>query len=253
MNFSRLKLTEGISSSNNLATNAEAKTSEMASGIGKQKQMNPAAKEQQIKQRAARTGPTTMNNTVDVAPVAATTESYLDTLHRVEVEKARRHHTHNWRKELSEAVNPDDDPQHPYVEIMPHIKYKEKEVKKNAAKAAATDRQNGEAPLKTGVNEESVKAKKDSGKAIPVGKGARNADNTATPRENASRRVVNANPSMRGTAGKAAVDRMMKEQSMADAKKRRQNLTIETGMRRRQANPEMPKPNLDNAKSNHGA
>ena len=378
MNFSRLKLTEGISSSNNLATNAEAKTSEMASGIGRQKQMNPAAKEQQIKQRAARTGPTTMNNTVDVAPVAATTESYLDTLHRVEVEKARRHHSSNWRQDLAEAVNPDDDPQHPYVEIMPHIKYKEKEAKKNAAKAAATDRQNGEAPLKTGVNEEAkynskqkaaarslkkvgqktkaeakkardkfkkakdyqskgddskakqaikagekhadkarslrtkevslspmgsttyasrkdpsknnkkykhdvktkegrraiasrtvhedsfevfsdfldeekLKAKKDSGKAIPVGKGARNADNTATPRENAARRVVNANPSMRGDAGKAAVDRMMKEQSMADAKKRRQNLTIETGMRRRQANPEMPKPNLDNAKTNIGA
>ncbi len=378
MNFSRLKLTEGISSSNNLATNAEAKTSEMASGIGKQKQMNPAAKEQQIKQRAARTGPTTMNNTVDVAPVATTTESYLDTLHKVQLEKAHRHHTHNWRKELAEAVNPDDDPQHPYVEIMPHFKYKEKEAKKNAGKAAMTDRQNGEAPLKTGVNEEakynskqkaaarklnhiqdktkaeakkarnkfkkakdyhskgeeskalqankagekhankarslrskevslspmgsttyshrkdpsksnkkykhdvktkegrraiasrtvhedsfeifsdfldeeSLKDKKDSGKAVPMSRGVRNADNTATPKENAARRVVNANPSMRGDAGKAAVDRMMKEQSMADAKKRRQNLTIETGMRRRQANPEMPKPNLDNAKSNHGA
>ncbi len=435
MNFSRLKLTEGISSSNNLATNAEAKTSEMASGIGKQKQMNPAAKEQQIKQRAARTGPTTMNNTVDVAPVATTTESYLDTLHKVQLEKAHRHHTHNWRKELAEAVNPDDDPQHPYVEIMPHFKYKEKEAKKNAGKAAMKDRANGEPPLTTGVNEEmltetpegvtgkrktrisrdakklaqenkkslshakkartyfkkqtkafkkgdekervkyekkardeaqkarksrssmmknipfgsrtysnkkaptamnkkfhkdmksqsgreeivartenydafskfekfvdeavdplkyhlalnadsgfdhrmrannlkynakrqlppakskkskevkeeSINAKKDSGKAVPMSRGVRNADNTATPKENVLRRKVNANPDMRGKAGKAAVDRMMKEQSMADAKKRRQNLTIETGMRRRQANPEMPKPNLDNAKSNHGA
>jgi hypothetical protein len=253
MDFTRLKLTEGISSSNNLATNAEAKTSELASGIGKQKQMDPTRKEQQIKQRAARTGPTTMNNTVDVAPTGTTTESYLDTLHRVEVEKARRHHTHNWRQELSEAINPDDDPQHPYVEIMPHHKYKEKEAKKNAGKAAMADRQNGEAPLQTGVNEESIKAKKDSGKAIPAGRGARNADNTATPKENVLRRKVNANPDMRGKAGKHAVDRMMKEQSMADAKKRRQNLTIETGMRRRQANPEMPKPNLDNAKSNHGA
>jgi hypothetical protein len=254
MNFSRLKLTEGISSSNNLATNAEAKTSEMASGIGKAKQADPARKEQQMKQRAARTGPTKMSSTVDVTPApVGTTESYLDIMHRVEVEKARRHHTHNWRKDLSEAVNADDDPQHPYVEIMPHFKYKEKEAKKNAGKAAMKDKANGEGPLQTGVNEESIKAKKDSGKAIPAGKGARNADNTATPKENAARRVVNANPSMRGDAGKAAVNRMMKEQSMADAKKRRQNLTIETGMRRRQANPEMPKPNLDNAKSNHGA
>ena len=436
MNFSRLKLTEGISSSNNLATNAEAKTSEIASGIGKAKQMDPARKEQQVKQRAARTGPTQMSNTVDVtpAPVQAT-ESYLDTLHRVQVEKAHRHHTHSWRKELAEAVNPDDDPQHPYVEIMPHFKYKEKEAKKNVAKAAVKDKAKGEGPLQTGVNEEmltetpegvtgkrkqrvskdakklgkeskkslthakkardyfkkqtkaykkgdekervkyekkardeaqkarksrssmmrnipfgsrtysnkksptamnkkfhkdmksqsgreeivartenynafsefekfvdeavdpvkyhlaldansgftkamkrnnlryqaarqlppakskkskevkeeSIAAKKDSGKAVPMSRGVRNADNTATPKENASRRVVNANPSMRGKAGKAAVDRMMKEQSMADAKKRRQNLTIETGMRRRQANPEMPKPNLDNAKSNHGA
>ena len=188
MDFTRLNLkaylTEGISSSNNLATNAEVKTSEAASGIGRQKQMDPNRKEQQIKQRAARVGPTKMNSTVDVTPGASTTvESYLDTLHRVEVEKAHRHHTHNWRKELSEAVNPDDDPQHPYVEIMPHHKYKEKEAKKNAAKAMKNDRDNGEPPLQTGVNEESLKAKKDSGKAIPVGKGARNADNTATPRE----------------------------------------------------------------------
>ena len=199
MNFSRLKLTEGISSSNNLATNAEAKTSEMASGIGKAKQADPARKEQQMKQRAARTGPTKMSSTVDVSPAPMqTTESYLDTLHKVQLEKAHRHHTHNWRKELSEAVNPDDDPEHPYVEIMPHYKYKEKEVKKNVAKAGMKDKAEGEGPLQTGVNE-------------------------------------------------------MKEQSMADAKKRRQNLTIETGMRRRQANPEMPKPNLDNAKTNHGA
>ena len=199
MNFSRLKLTEGISSSNNLATNAEAKTSEIASGIGKAKQMDPSRKEQQVKQRAARTGPTQMSNTVDVTPSPVqATESYLDTLFKVQTEKAHRHHTHNWRKELTEAANPDDDPQHPYVEIMPHFKYKEKEAKKNAGKAAMKDKADGEPPLKTGVNE-------------------------------------------------------MKEQSMADAKKRRQNLTIETGMRRRQANPVMPKENLDNAKTNHGA
>ena len=258
MDFTRLNLkeylTEGISSSNNLATNAEAKTADAASGIGRQKQMDPNRKEQQIKQRAARSGPTTMSQTVDITPGASTTvESFINQRNKIELEKQIRAHTSDWRYELYEAVNPDDDPQHPYVEIMPHHKYKEKEAKKNAAKAMKNDRDNGEPPLRTGVNEESLKAKKDSGKAVPVGKGARNADNTATPRENVVRRKVNAEPDMRGKAGKHMVDRMMKEQSMADAKKRRQNLTIEAGMRKRQANPVMPKINLDHAKSNKRA
>jgi hypothetical protein len=258
MDFTRLNLkeyiTEGISSANNLATNAEQKTSEMASGIGKQKQMDPNRKEQQIKQRAARTGPTTMTSTVDITPTgSATAESFINQRNKIELEKQIRRHTSDWRTELAEAANPDDDPQHPYVEIMPHHKYKEKEAKKNAGKAAMKDKANGEGPLQTGVNEESVQAKKVEGKAIPVGKGARNADNTATPRENAGRRHVNANPQLKGDMQNHLKKRVMKEQSMADAKKRRQNLTIETGMRRRQADPTMPKPNLEYAKSNKRA
>lgn len=258
MDFTRLNLkqyiTEGISSSNNLATNAEQKTSEIASGAGKAKQMDPSRKEQQIKQRAARSGPTTMTNMVDVTPTPVqTVESFKNQQLKIEMEKRLRRDSSDWRSELAEAVNPDDDPQHPYVEIMPHFKYKEKEAKKNAGKAAMADRQNGEPPLRTGVNEESLKAKKVEGKAIPVGKGARNADNTATPRENTGRRYVNANPQIKGDMQDHVKKRVVAEQSMADAKKRRQNLTIETGMRRRQANPEMPKPNLEYAKSNHGA
>lgn len=253
MDFTKLNLkqyiTEGITSSNNLATNAEAKTSEMASGIGKTKQMDPGRKNAQIKQRAARVGPTTMNNTVDVTPQATSTaESFINQRNKIELEKQIRAHTSDWRKDLAEAVNPDDDPQHPYVEIMPHHKYKEKEAKKNALKAAAKDRMNGEPPLRTGVNEESIKAKKVEGKAIPVGKGARNADNTATPRENVGRRYVNKNPQVKGEMQDHVKKRVVAEQSMADAKKRRQNLTIEVGMRRRQADPKMPKPNLEYAK-----
>ena len=81
MNFTRLNLKhylkEGISSSNNLATNAEVKTADAASGIGRQKQMDPNRKEQQIKQRAARSGPTTMAQTVDITPGASTTVESL--------------------------------------------------------------------------------------------------------------------------------------------------------------------------------
>ena len=200
MDFTRLNLkeylTEGITTSNNLATNAEQKTSDLASTTGKDKQHDPGRREMQLKQRTARTGPTHSTGVVDVGAQPKVAESFMNQKKAIEFRKMFESSKTDWRAELAEAINPDDDPEHPYVEIMPHYKYKEKEAKKNAGKAAMKDRANGEPPLRTGVNEESTNSK-------------------------------------------------------ADAKKRRQNLTIEAGMRRRQANPVMPKPNLDYAQSDN--
>lgn len=193
MDFTKLNLknylTEGISVSNNLATNAEQKTSELASTTGKDKQHDPSRREMQMKQKTARMGPTRTSGEVDVSAQPKVAESFINQKKAIEFRKMLESHKSDWKTELAEAINPDDDPEHPYVEIMPHYKYKEKEAKKNAGKAAMKDRASGEPPLRTGVNE-----------------------------------------------------------NTADAKKRRQNLGIEAGMRRRQANPKMPKPNLDDAK-----
>ena len=39
-----------------------------------------------------------------------------------------------------EAANPDDDPEHPFVEVMPHSDYRMKEAKKNMKKGMAKDK-----------------------------------------------------------------------------------------------------------------
>ena len=198
MDFTHLNLkqyiTEGTTATNNLAAKAGMKTSQHADQSNSVQQ-DPVRKNMQLKQRSARTGHTSMTDTVDITPSAGpTAESFVNQRKAIERRKLIEKNKIDWRKEIMEAANPDDEPDHPYVEVMPHFKYKEKEAKKNALKAGAKDKASGDGPLKTGVNEENLKAKKDSGKAIPVGKGARNLDNTATPRENVARRVVNKTP-----------------------------------------------------------
>ena len=61
--------------------------------------MDPGRKNAQIKQRAARVGPTTMNNTVDVTPAATSTaESFKNQMYKIELEKRLRRDTSDWRR-----------------------------------------------------------------------------------------------------------------------------------------------------------
>ena len=160
MDFTRLNLkqymTEGVSTpDSNLALSAERKASENATSVSNPRQQDPVRKNMQLKQRSARSGHTSMANTVDITPSAGpTAESFVNQRNAIERRKLIEKTKVDWRKELAEAVNPDDEPDHPYVEVMPHFKYKEKEAKKNVAKAAAKDRvKTGERAIGAPVNE----------------------------------------------------------------------------------------------------
>ena len=64
MDFSKLKLTEGVSSSNNLALDAEKKTSDFATNVSAPAQVSPSRKEQQLKQRTAKVGTPITSQTI---------------------------------------------------------------------------------------------------------------------------------------------------------------------------------------------
>ncbi len=208
MDFSKLKLTEGVSTSSNLALDAEAKTSDAATNKSAPAQVSPARKEMQMKQRTAKFGtPTTTQNIGDSFDVLQKHKELI---------KMREAAKMDWRKELMEAANPDDDPNHPYVEVMPHYSYRAKEAMENLKKAQMKDKAAGNPkPAMSGVNENTSPGdyqdpvgKKRSGKVVGKGPGTDNYDRTATPKENVARRKVNANPSLRGDMGKKAVERV---------------------------------------------
>ena len=208
MNFSKLKLNEGVTSSNNLALDAEKKTSDLATNVSAPAQVNPARKEMQMKQRTAKYGTPKTTQTIG--------DSYDMLRQHKELIKMRESAKVDWRKELMEAANPDDDPDHPFVEVMPHYQYRQKEAMENLKKAQMKDKEDGiKKPALSGVNENTSPGdyqdpvgKERSGKIVGKGPGTDNYDRTATPKENVARRKVNANPSLRGDMGKKAVERV---------------------------------------------
>ena len=208
MDFSKLKLTEGVSSSNNLALDAEKKTSDFATNVSAPAQVSPSRKEQQLKQRTAKVGTPITSQTIG--------DSYDVLRQHKELIKMRESAKADWRKELMEAANPDDDPDHPFVEVMPHYQYRQKEAMENLKKAQMKDKAAGNPrPGMSGVNEntspgdyQDAPGKVKSGKVVGKGPGTDNHDRTATPKENVARRKVNANPSLRGDMGKKFVDKV---------------------------------------------
>lgn len=208
MNFSKLKLNEGVTSSSNLALDAEKKTSDLATNVSAPAQVNPARKEMQMKQRTAKYGVPKTTQTIG--------DSYDMLRQHKELIKMRESAMTDWRKELMEAANPDDDPDHPFVEVMPHYQYRQKEAMENLKKAQMKDKAAGNPkPGMSGVNENTSPGdyqdpvgKERSGKVVGKGPGTDNHDRTATPKENVARRKANANPSLRGDMGKKAVERV---------------------------------------------
>jgi len=219
MDFTRLNLkaylTEGNSTpGSNLATAAEDKTREAATNVSAPKQIDPARKEMQMKQRTAKFGTPTTNQSM----MSNSFDPMLTLRTGKELIKMREAAKCDWRKELMEAANPDDDPNHPYVEVMPHYQYRVKEFMQNLQKGRMKDKAQGDkTPALSGVNEEILtenpapgdyqkpEGKKPSGKFVMKGKGTDNYDRTATPKENVARRKVNKNPELRGKMGEKAV------------------------------------------------
>ena len=148
MDFSKLKLNEGVATGNN-AFEGERKAKE-GSNNSEGIQTDPVRQKMQLKQKARRTG----------TPEAGTTilnNHFVGLRTRKELQKLRESSLCDWRKELMEAAGAEDDPEHPYVEVMPHWKYKEKEAKKNMAKSVANDRKQGKPPMQTPVSESDEK------------------------------------------------------------------------------------------------
>ena len=222
MNFSKLKLTENAAgvavTSNNPATRNSAQSAANASGPGQSgmKQGTVNAQAGQSMQSATNTGmkkqsPIKSGTQVNAGGPTNIQSSYDATKANVELVKMREAAKCDWRQELMEAANPNDDPNHPFVEVMPYNDFRMKEAQKLMVKAAAKDKAQAQGMQEAAVDYTTQKKK--SGKAIAKGKSCgdmpvKNSDNTATPKENQMRRNVNKKPSLRGDMGKKIVDGM---------------------------------------------
>jgi len=163
MNFSKLKLNENAAgvaiTSNNAATRNAATSGANASGPGQSGQTQGTVNSQ-AGQAAGRVGkaaggqgtnsmvkkmsPTRADTQVNAGGPTNIQSSYDATLSRVELVKMRESAKCDWRQELMEAANPNDDPNHPFVEVMPYNDYRMKEAKKLMAQAAAKDKAQGQ-------------------------------------------------------------------------------------------------------------
>ena len=151
MNFSKLKLTENAAgvavTSNNPATRNASQSAANASGPGQSgmKQGTVNAQAGQSMQSATNTGmkkqsPIKSGTQVNAGGPTNIQSSYDATKANVELLKMRESAKCDWRKELMEAANPNDDPNHPFVEVMPYNDFRMKEAQKLMVKAAAKDK-----------------------------------------------------------------------------------------------------------------
>ena len=130
INFSRLNLNEAPM--NPVAV--EKQGSEAASqGGANQRENTNRRREAQGLQMAAKTGSPTQAS-VTQKNIAEHLRVIRD---KQELNKLYESEKSDWRKELSEAMGEDpNEPEHPYIKVMPHIKYKEIEAAKELEKAA---------------------------------------------------------------------------------------------------------------------
>jgi hypothetical protein len=116
MNFSKLHLSEGES------LDAAAAAAEKASTGGqKQKEGTMNAREKQKSQMAAQQN-TPVKSDVSYASEEARREREYD--------KMIANESVDWRKELYEAATPDEQGNHPFVDVMPFLDQKQQEAKK---------------------------------------------------------------------------------------------------------------------------
>ena len=129
IDFSRLKLNEAPT--NPVAV--EKQGSEAAATGGQaQREGTRARREAQGVQMAAKTGSPTQATNIQ----KNITERFFEIRSEKEYNKLLEAEASDWRKDLT-AEDPNE-PNHPYVKVMPHIKYKEIEAAKELAAAAKT-------------------------------------------------------------------------------------------------------------------
>jgi hypothetical protein len=127
INFSRLKLNEAPV--NPVAV--EQQGSEAASSGGQtQREGTNRRREAQSLHMAAKTGSPTQSTQIQ----KAVTEHLLDIRTGKEVSRLYEEQKSDWRSEL--AGEDPNEPEHPYVKVMPNIKYKQIEAEKELAAAA---------------------------------------------------------------------------------------------------------------------
>jgi hypothetical protein len=108
MDFNKFHFSESLE--------AEQSSSEKAKMSG-EKQANPMSRQRQKDQMAQKMGPAQKSSTVYAS------EEYFHELRRqIEHRKAQDSARVDWRKDLEEAANerPQDEGDHPYVDVMPH-------------------------------------------------------------------------------------------------------------------------------------
>jgi hypothetical protein len=153
MDFTRLnlktyRLDEGVATGNN-AIEAESKATTNSLENSKPKQMDPRRREAQLNQRTARVGtPTTTQSIVSSHDYFADLRDRKQAINMFEKTKS------DWRTEINEAANPDDDPNHPYVEVMPSTSFKAKEAEQNIKKGVVRQKMAGSGPGRAGLDEE---------------------------------------------------------------------------------------------------
>jgi hypothetical protein len=152
MDFTKLKLNEGVSSSNNLAISAADKAKSNATDVSAPAQKDVSRKEMQMKQRTAKLGTPNTSQTM----MANSYDHLLNLRNKKQAIKMYESSKCDWRKEIMEAANPDEDPDHPYVEVMPHYQYRIQELIKNTKKAAMKDKAKGEKPIAGGINQDEM-------------------------------------------------------------------------------------------------
>ena len=171
MNFSRLNLRENaagvsITSNNPAARVSQASAKQAGRGQGNQ---TTGTQNSRATQTAQATGQTTggqgTNSVIRKkstsisggdAPVNTLSASYDALRANVELVKLREAAKCDWRQEIMEAANPNDDPNHPFVEVMPYNDYRMKEAQRNMVKAAQKDKQAGGITNMPGMKEETI-------------------------------------------------------------------------------------------------
>lgn len=145
MDFSKLKLVTEALGNDLYSRSAQNSAQNAAPGSGQQQ---AASQSMQNKQKTSVVAPSTRARTTEpvvtsARPPASTNvvktsvgEQFSELRRRKETFKALEEKKADWRSELSEALGVADDPDHPYVDVMPFKNSKMKDVEKLAKQEA---------------------------------------------------------------------------------------------------------------------
>ena len=135
IDFTHLKLNEeSVTSAVAQRSADDAKVSGQA-----QREGTDGRRAKQGFQMAAKTGSPTQATNIQ----KNVAERLLDIRTGKEVAKLYEETKSDWRKEISEELEDPNEPDHPYVKVMPHIQYKQIEAEKQikaAAKVAGAEK-----------------------------------------------------------------------------------------------------------------